>query len=257
MPYGERPREPDLIRKQEYVMDLATFAVPALIAGAGTGTAALVLRWLFARARAEYDMPEQDKAIWRTAASLADVAALTARWLAGELRGQPGYCGPVDVDEQDAPGMTDVLISCNRAGFLTGSSQAGHDGAGYDGAHWQQFAAVDALISPADLPLLHAAVAGTGIVVDASGDGQPVTFRQGHSITWFGRRRKRTDLADDWTGYGICSPTAIAELLQACPVVVYDPEPGRDDRLWPALAHFAEQLQRSTGRTGRGPSVEG
>jgi len=231
-------------------MDTSTIVVSALIAVAATGTGALVLHWMSARARAEYDMPDEDKVVWRTAASLADVAALTARWLTGELRGQPGYCGPVDVDEEDAPGMTDVLISCNRAGFLTASSQAGYDGAGYDGAHWRQFAAVDGLISDADLPLLHAALAGTGMVVDASGDGQAVTFRQGHAYTWFGRRRKRTDLADDWTGYGICSPAAVAELLRACPVVVYDPEPGRDDRLWPALADFAEQLQRRGGTAG-------
>jgi hypothetical protein len=226
-------------------MSIPTIIVSAAIAVAVTGVGALVLRRMNARFRAEYDMSDEDKAVWRTAASLTDVAELTARWLTGELSGQPGYCGPVDVDEEDAPGMTAVLISCNRAGFLTGSSQASYDGTGHDGAHWQQLAAVDGMIGPANLPLLRSAMAGTGLVVDASGDGQAVTFREGRPFTCFGQRRKPADLADDWTGYGVCSPAAVAELMQARPVVVYDPEPGRDDRLWPALANFAEQLQHN------------
>ena len=225
-------------------MDLFTIVLAVPIAVVVTAVGALILRWVSARTRAKYDMPDADKAVWRTAASLADVAALTAQWLTGELRGQPGYCGPVDVDEPDAPGMTDALIACNRAGMLTCGSQAGFGGTDVDGAHWQQLAAVDALIRGTDLPLLHAAVEGTGITVDASGDGQAVTFRQHRACTWFGRRRR--DLADDWTGYGLCLPDAITELKQACPVVLYDPEPGRNDRLWPALARAAEQM-----RTGR------
>lgn len=88
-------------------------------------------------------MPEADKAVWAEARSLAAVAARTARWLTGELAGQPGYCGPVDVDEDTAPGMTQVLIACKLAGFLTENSQAGSDEPGYDGAGWRQVAAVD------------------------------------------------------------------------------------------------------------------
>ena len=226
-----------------------TSSSPILIIGsvafavAVTAAGAVLLRVMFARARAKYEMPAADKAVWRTAGSLKDVAALTARWLTGDLQGQPGYWGPVDVDEQEAPGMTDVLIRCNRAGFLTFGSQAGFDGTGDDGMRWQQLAAVEGLVGPDDLTRLREVCAGTGILVDASGDGQVVTFQNGRAFTTFGARRK--DLDDDWTGYGICSPAAVAELQQAFPVVVYDPAPGRDDRLWPTLARFAQHDMES------------
>jgi hypothetical protein len=92
----------------------------------------------------------------------------------------------VDVDEQEAPGMTDVLVRCNRAGFLTFGSQAGFDGTGDDGIRWQQLAAVDGLVGPDYLARLREACAGTGIVVDASGDGQVVSFQRGRAFTTFG-----------------------------------------------------------------------
>jgi hypothetical protein len=221
-----------------------TFPSPPVFIGsvvfavALTAAGAVLLHVMFARARAKYEMPAADKAVWRAADSLAQVGALTARWLTGDLSGQPGYWGPVDVDEQDAPGMTGVLIDCNRSSFLTFGSQAAYNGTGDDGAHWQQLAAVEGLINADDLTRLRGICAGTGITVDASGEGRAVTFRNRRAFTTFGARR--TDLADDWTGYGICSPAAVAELQQACPVVVFDPEPGRDDRLWPTLARFAQ-----------------
>ncbi|MBL7261367.1 DUF6919 domain-containing protein [Paractinoplanes lichenicola] len=62
-------------------------------------------------------LPE-DRPLWRAAESLDEVAALTARWLSGGIRSQPGYGGTVDVDEDDAQGLTAALIACNRAGFF-------------------------------------------------------------------------------------------------------------------------------------------
>jgi hypothetical protein len=86
--------------------------------------------------------------IWAAARSLNDLCALTERWLRADLATQPGYSGSVDVDEEEAPGLTDACIALNRAGFLTRNSQAGFDGTGYDGARWTQLAAVDGITIP-------------------------------------------------------------------------------------------------------------
>lgn len=216
----------------------------SVIAGALASAAIAFLLWA-AFTVARYEMSAQDKAAWAGARSLPEVADLTARWLTGELAAQPGYFGKADVDEDRAPGMTSALIACNRAGFLTYGSQAGAESPGFDGAGWRLVAAAEGLIPADRLTRLRPAAADAGLLVDASGAGQVVTWRAGRPYTVFGSRRD--DLADDWTGYGICHPDAIAELEAAQPVVVYDPDPGRNDRLWPALARFAQAAASDNG----------
>ncbi len=88
-------------------------------------------------------LTRRDRSLWAAARSLADLGELTALWLDGSIASQPGYYGPCDVDEDDAPGLTDTLILLNRAGYVTFGSQAG-----YDGAPWQQLAAVEGLAAP-------------------------------------------------------------------------------------------------------------
>jgi hypothetical protein len=140
-----------------------------------------------------------------------------------------------------APGLTDALVALNRAGVLTKNSQAGEDGPGFDGALWVQFAAVDGLADDATVGWLADAIAWTGLQL-AVNRWVDVTFREGQPCTRFGgewTRAMRKHIRDDWTGYGICQPEAVAELAASNWVVVYDPEPGRNDRLWPLLTAAA------------------
>lgn len=182
-----------------------------------------------------------ERHIWASARTLDDLGRLTARWLTGDLKSQPGYYGPVDVDEDDAPGMTTALVACNRAGFVTHSSQAGFDGTGYDGAHWQQRAAVTGFAGQNVLDLLRDGLHGTllGIVAHPVKTGHrrdltgvPVTVREGRVFTTFGRQLAVACIADLYDG---CSDAAIGALRVAWQVTVYDPDFGPND-LWAELA---------------------
>jgi hypothetical protein len=86
-------------------------------------------------------LKRRDHARWQRAESVQDLCDLTVRWLRGEIPSQPGYYGPVDVDEDDAPGLTDALMALNRIGFWSRTSQAGADGEGTTartGPNWPQ-----------------------------------------------------------------------------------------------------------------------
>lgn len=216
----------------------AAIAAPVAMAGAG------LVAYLLHRARraAEHarGMTNEVKSRWAAANSLADVAELTAQWLTGQLPAQPGYDGPVDVDEDELPGLAGLLAAVCRAGLLTTGSQAGYDGPG-TGGYWRQHAAVEGLIGDHDYRRLQRICQQVGLRVTIGGPGVTVTFHNGHAWTTFGAARR--DLADDRTGYGICGAAAVHELRIALPIVAYDPEPGRNDRLWPALAGFARQQE--------------
>lgn len=193
-------------------------------------------------------LARSERHIWASARNLDDLGELTARWLTGELQSQPGYYGPVDVDEDDAPGLTDVLVGLNRSGFVTQNSQAGFDGAGYDGAHWRLRAAVVGFADDATVDRIENVLCGTRFdVVAHSRFGAPthslktgwrrqsgvvVTTREGRTFTEFGSQLSAADIAGMYDG---CSDEAIAAVCGAWQVTVYDPEFGPDD-LWPTLA---------------------
>ena len=93
-------------------------------------------------------MSTADRQAWEAARTLADLGELTAQWLEGAIASQPAYtpgCGP---DPETAP-LIPVLACCNRAGYVTNGSQPGEAGTGYDGAWWEQRAAVEGFASPA------------------------------------------------------------------------------------------------------------
>jgi hypothetical protein len=52
----------------------------------------------------------RDRGRWADAASLADLARLTEAWLTGEVASQPGYHGPVDVDEGTTGGLVAHVV---------------------------------------------------------------------------------------------------------------------------------------------------
>lgn len=190
-------------------------------------------------------MSRADRARWEACASLADVARLTAAWLRGEIASQPGYIGRSDVDEDVVRGMAELLAAVNDAGFLTNSSQAGVVASN---TGWVQLAAVSGFATPEVLARLRAVVdrhPELSLVEcrKASAFGTdpvcPVTFRHGYPWTDFGNAMPVGDIRDDWTGYGMCRPEAVAEVLAAQQVVIVDRLAGRNEILWPALAEFA------------------
>lgn len=183
-----------------------------------------------------------DRKLWAAAQTLDDLGELTAQWIEGKIESQPCYYGPVDVDE--APGLPEALIACNRAGYVTNSSQEGHDGPGHDGAHWRQLAAVTGLTTQDTYRRLHASLTPHGFVVV----GHPVPRRSGHAtvVTWreatAWTRFGGVDRDDIEFAYDECSAAAVAAAQAAWVVTVHDPQPGRNT-LWPVLERTARSLR--------------
>jgi hypothetical protein len=185
-------------------------------------------------------LPE-DRPRWEAADTLEDLAELTIAWLTGEMKSQPFYFGPVDVDEAKAPGLTAALVACNRAGLLTNDSQAGFDGAGADGARWTQLAAVTGFMHE-DRAVRLAELAAADGRFNVRYDGLPrllpripVTCRNGEGHTWYGGG-PNAELADEL--YGECNPGAVDDVTWSSQVTVWDPVPGRNG-LWEFLAGAA------------------
>ncbi len=183
-----------------------------------------------------------DRPHWAATRNLEDLCARTVDWLEGRIQSQPGYYGPVDVDEDTAPGLTAALTACNRAGFLTADSQAGTIAPGYDRAGWVLHAAVTGYTSPAVWARIEAAVAGSrrfgAFAYPAHAgrgrrrQGVPVTFRQGRPVATYGRPLTASEVAFLYEG---CGSAAVAEVVGALQVTVWDTEPGVND-LWGFLS---------------------
>jgi hypothetical protein len=140
---------------------------------------------------------DDEEMLWQNARTLRAQGELTALWLEAKLARQPGYLGPVDVDDDLAPGLSATLALLNRAGYVTTSSQAGCAPVWPDGERWAQVAAVTGMATAATAEQFSQALAGTRyrVVVsplrhagDGDGDffGTPVTWRAGTETTWFG-----------------------------------------------------------------------
>jgi hypothetical protein len=169
-------------------------------------------------------MKRADRKRWKAARSLADVGELTVAWLRGELAETPGYGGPPD--PETVPHVP-VLAAVNRTGFVTDNSQSASSAA--DARQWNAW--VCGLIGDAGWARLAAAIDGTPLVVEARCRGRE---HHGHRGGWL--RCPRRDVVGL---YADRCPGAAAEIRAAWHVVLADPEPGRNDRLWPALERFA------------------
>lgn len=194
------------------------------------------------------EMSDEDAELWASAQTLADIGNFTALWLEGQIASQPGYapgCGP----DPETADLIPVLAACNRAGFVTDGSQPGESCTGYDGAHWDQRAAVQGLAS-AEVADRLSSLAGPDLLVQVHEAPRrrfdfrtaiPVTQRAGRTYTRFGARLPVRHLRDGWTGYGICSRDAVREVCDARQVTIVDPVWGRNDVLWATLERFAAQ----------------
>lgn len=185
---------------------------------------------------------------WRSAVTLAELGELTARWLEGTMPSQPGYMPNSGPDPETKP-LIETLARLNRAGFYTTDSQPGHDGAGWDGAHWRQRACVVGYADETTLDWLRAALAGTRFqllvnttvtgrrFVDPFGlalaPGIPVTFREHEAVTWFGGQLTRSYISTDIAQGDLCR-AAIDLICASYQVTIFDPEFGPND-LWPVL----------------------
>jgi hypothetical protein len=192
-----------------------------------------------------------DRSRWRAARTLQDLADLTAAWLAGEIRSQPGYYGRVDVDEDRAPGLTAALVACNRAGFLTRTSQAGYVGPGYHGATRATVLAAVYGYTDRDTAqrLFSASVwAPTRVHVFIHPIGAGRLGEDAREVSWaddratcsFGGCVPVGYLLDEFAG---CSRHVIDALAHAWSVTVLDPEPGRNT-LWAWLSEVMPALAK-------------
>ncbi len=182
-----------------------------------------------------------ERAQWAAAASVEDLCRLTAGWLTGCLESQPGYYGPVDVDEDQAPGLTAALLGLNAAGVCTRGSQAGFVGPGFDGAAWTQHAAVTGYADPQVWTRLVAILNGTGYRMlirparrrwQRARRGVVVTRRETQPYTWFGTQLSAGEIVFDLDGAG---RSAIAAAVRGLQVTIWDPAEGAN-ALWAHLA---------------------
>lgn len=184
---------------------------------------------------------DEDLPMWEAAQSLDDLCILTVGWLEGRVPSLPGYYGSVDVD--DADGLKDALILLNQNRILTTDSQKSHDGPGYDGRYWTQYAAVAGFADPARLALLDEIVAVSSGELDLVAHpvrprfrrgftGVGVTLVEGRPFTAFGGQQPRREIA--WL-YGDCADLAVDALCAAEQFALFDTEPGRDTVLWSTI----------------------
>lgn len=178
-------------------------------------------------------MNRRDRECWATARTLDDLGAWVVAWLNGKIRETPGHCGPPAAETIP---LIPVLAAANRAVFITDNSQRA------DEWDWQWEAWVIGFASDDTLGRLRAAVAGTPLVLTACHG------RHGHGYRPFMRRCGRRESVRFWSDK---CPAVAAQLSDAWYVAIDDPEPGRNDRLWPALEAFsktalqAQEMSRS------------
>lgn len=206
-----------------------------------------------------------DAEAWYAASTLAELGALVARWLEGDLASQPGYCPGCGPDPETVP-LVRSLAAANRAGFVTGGSQPGESGTGYDGQFWQQRAAVTGFADDATWCSLWPVLDRFGAVdvTDQTDTGFPhapgarllVVARRarprrrheyGTTVTVAGDS-PHTDFGAPFSDraivdmYGdMCSGDAIDALCEAWQVTIIDPVWGESQTLWQALDAWTGQ----------------
>ncbi|HEY1668571.1 MAG TPA: hypothetical protein VGG54_23000 [Trebonia sp.] len=164
-------------------------------------------------------MNRADRAKWKRAETIDDLAALVISWLNGDIEQTPSHTGG---PETETIPLIPVLTRANRAGFLTEISQRAD---GDDEAWVAGFASDAALLG------LLAATAGTPLIVAACRGTVHDCDRAG--IWWYCPWK---EVANFWAER---CPHVKDELYACWYVTVRDPEPGRNNVLWPALEAFA------------------
>jgi hypothetical protein len=204
-------------------------------------------RPLTAEERARY---RADRDTWQSAASLPELANLTADWLQGCNLYLPGY-DAIAPDNETLP-LTGRLAAYNRAGLMTTESQPGHGPTpGYDGWLWSQRAAVTGFCDEATAVRLGEAlwerrneltyfvwppgsrIRGADFDVDATVRTDPADPATALTASVFGPPLPRREV---WSIYRTeLGRAAVEALCDAWQVVVVDREFAERDTIWDAL----------------------
>lgn len=178
-----------------------------------------------------------DEALWRSARSLEELGELTARWLEGTLSWIPTYG---DSPDPETGGLVHVLVSLNRAGFVTDFSQPGIP-ISADG-QWGQRASVSGYCDERVAEQITRRLDPTDLVVlrfdpfpGELGDRTQVavTLDEGVAYTWQGFRLPAVEVSHQWGGY--LSSDALEAIDAATELHILDPVWGRNDLLWPTM----------------------
>ncbi|AZK98814.1 hypothetical protein GTW66_18865 [Streptomyces sp. SID5473] len=187
-------------------------------------------------------MSRADRRRWKSARSVLDLGTLMALWLEGEIASRPGYQPRFGPDEETAH-LVPTLAALCRAGYVTTCSQPGFAGTGADGLWWEQRAAVELVVTDAELlDRLVAAASAAGFIVRINDhrrdgglqeDGVVVTTRDGEAVTAFGGRIGRADMAIQWPGL---DRALYDQVAHGTYVSIIAPEYGLGgERLWVVL----------------------
>jgi len=163
-----------------------------------------------------------DRRRWRQAATLADLGELVIAWLNGEITQTPGHLGPPC--DETIP-LIPALTLANRAGFVTDNSSPAASAWG----DWSE-ASVSGFVSDSDLERLREVTGG--LVLAACRHSHHECGKTKPWELWCPGREVR----GFWSR---ACPAVGEELAGAWFVMIGDPAPGRNDRLWPALERFA------------------
>ncbi|MEU0946933.1 hypothetical protein ABZ379_29970 [Streptomyces canus] len=187
---------------------------------------------------------------WYQARGIGELAALTARWLRGEMLWTPN--GHVGGPDPETLPLVDVLAGLNLAGILTETSQPG-ERAVLHGRPWRQRAYVTAFVAdPKPARALAAQAAKAGLIVrayrpgrrvDENGerDAVDVTTWEGHGVmTGTGDRISPRAVRRIFPG---CDRQAVREVATAWQITLIDPQWGRNTVLWPFLTRFLKSPQ--------------
>ena len=189
-----------------------TLGAGVLVADAGMVLVAANDAW---PAQWEAGMRAYDRRAWRACQGLGDIGRVTALWCEGLIRQTPAHMGPPCTETLP---YLDILASLNRHGpMITTNSQAAE---GY--LHMGDVRAWNAWVQGA-------CTAGTWRRLGRQCVSAGLCVEELHS--------RAAD--DECSFYADRCPAARSKLEAAVWLVIYDPEPGRNDRLWPVLKALA------------------
>lgn len=175
-------------------------------------------------------MPPEQRARWMQAKSVRGLGRTCALYLEGHIPSQPAYQPNWGIDEETQP-LVPVLARANRAGFYTHNSQpARHP------AYHEQNAWVDGFADRHTADRLYFLLCGSGLSYRFYRTRDRCTLVERGKVG--SRPYKERDIRDFFQD---CHPDAIEALVDAVQIVIEDPVPGRDDRLWPLLDRFATE----------------
>ncbi|MEU7802723.1 hypothetical protein AB0B10_26025 [Micromonospora arborensis] len=175
-------------------------------------------------------MPPEQRRRWSQATSVRGLGRTCALYLEGRIPSQPAYLPNCAIDHETRH-LVPVLARANRAGLYTTNSQPGR---------FENYPAANAwVVGFADEHTAH------HLAELLNGSGL-------HYLLWRARTRRpvlqhgKVD-SRPFTEWQIrlffqdCNASAVNALVDAVQVLIEDPLPGRDDRLWPLLQAYAER----------------